>query len=67
MSLHSSCQHRPTATADAAALTNTIIKKLLNTAKNGIIPSQTITQAAQVALNRFDTAASVHYSAFHSK
>jgi len=65
LSLLRSCQHRASAVADAGALADTIIKKLLTQAKNGSIDSLQIVQTAQVALNRFDTVASVHYAAFH--
>lgn len=67
ISLHRSLQHRPSATADAGALSETIIKKLLNQVVKGRINSRIISQAAQVTLNRFDNAASVHYQAFHSR
>lgn len=65
LSLYRSCQHRPAALSDASALADTIISKLQAQIKNGIVDGQAIFQAAQVALNRFDTAASVHYQAFH--
>ena len=65
LSLHRSCQHRKTALADAQGLTDTIIKKILTQTSDGIINSQSIIQITQVALNRFDKAASVHYAAFH--
>jgi hypothetical protein len=32
---------------------------------NGAVSSRDIAQVAQVALNRFDKAASVHYQSFH--
>ncbi len=65
LSLHRSCRHRKTALADAQGLTDTIIKKILTQTSDGIINSQSIIQITQVALNRFDKAASVHYAAFH--
>ena len=65
LSLHRSLQHRPSALADAAALTETIIKRLQSSVKDGAIASRTIIQVCQVALNRFDKATSVHYQAFH--
>lgn len=65
LSLHRSCQHRSTALADAAGLTDTIIAKLRARAVAGQLDTRQIAQTAQVALNRFDTAASVHYQAFH--
>ena len=65
LSLHRSCQHRKTALADAQGLTDTVIKKILTQTEDGIVNSQLIIQITQVALNRFDKAASVHYAAFH--
>lgn len=65
LSLYRSCQHRLTALKDAAALRETIIQKLQPKFIDGLINSYTIAQVAQVALNRFDLAASVHYGAHH--
>jgi len=65
MSLYESCQHRSSAVVDATELSRTLIKKLQPRFKDGLISSQTITQVAQVALNRFDKAASVSYEAHH--
>ena len=65
LSIYSSCQHRPSALSDASALTETVIAKLLFTAAGGVLEAPAIAQTVQVALNRFDKAASVHYQAFH--
>ena len=65
LSLYDSCEHRPTALADAAALAETIIQKLAAQAKGGVLTTHQISQTAQVALNRFDKAVSVRYAALH--
>ncbi|MDL2341473.1 MAG: hypothetical protein QFB87_00115 [Patescibacteria group bacterium] len=65
LSLYNSLQHRPTALADASGLTDTVISKLSPQVQAGIVRPAQITQLATVALHRFDTAASVHYQAFH--
>jgi transcriptional repressor NrdR len=65
MSLYKSCEHRKTALNDAKGLADTVISKLPNYAVNGTISDSDIVRAAQVALNRFDKAASTHYQAFH--
>ena len=65
VSLMRSCQHRKTALADAQGLTDTVIKKLLPQISDGVVDSTVVLQISQVALNRFDNAASVHYQAFH--
>jgi transcriptional regulator NrdR family protein len=65
LSLYKSCEHRKDALSDAASLTDTVIKKLLTQVQNGVINRTHIIQVVQVALNRFDKAASVHYTAFH--
>lgn len=66
LSLLRSCEHRSAALDDAAGLTDTVIKKLLSQTEDGLLEAYQIAQTAQVALNRFDKAASVHYAAFHS-
>ena len=65
LSIYTSCQHRPSALSDARALTETVMSKLLFTAIDGILEAPAIAQTIQVALNRFDKAASVHFQAFH--
>ena len=67
LSIYSSCQHRPSALSDASALTETVIAKLLFKATGGVLEAPAIAQTVQVALNRFDKAASVHYQAFHHR
>ncbi len=65
LSLNKSLQHRHKALSDAVDLSHTIIKRLRSQFIDGMIDSQIIVQVAQVALNRFDHAASVHYEANH--
>jgi len=65
LSLFVSCQHRKTALEDAAGLTETVITKIGEHAKDAVISCRDIAQVAQVALNRFDKAASSHYAAYH--
>lgn len=65
ISINKSLQHRKASISDAGALTDTVIIKLALQAKNSTIKVASITQTAQVALNRFDKAASSHYQAFH--
>lgn len=67
LSLHRSLQHRKTAMGDSAALTDTVIRKIAGTVQEGVLEIDTILTATQVALNRFDKAASVHYQAFHQR
>lgn len=67
ISLQTSCGHRKTALSDAEALTETVIRKLTAYVSDGSIDKNDITQVAQVALNRFDKAASVHYAAHHRR
>jgi transcriptional repressor NrdR len=67
MSIYKSCQHRDTALTDASGLVGTIISKLHQSAHSSVIDARTIVQTAEIALNRFDNAASVHYRAFHRK
>lgn len=65
LSLYGSCEHRGTALSDARGLTDTVIGRLAARVKDGVVQASDITGVAQVALNRFDKAASVHYSARH--
>jgi transcriptional regulator NrdR family protein len=65
LSLHRSLQHRQTALEDAGGLADTVIKKLAGAVTDGVIESRTIVSSVQVALSRFDQAASTHYAAFH--
>jgi transcriptional regulator NrdR family protein len=65
LSLYRSCEHRETVLADVGALTDTIIDKLAVQVVNGGLDSRVISATAQVALNRFDDAASVSYQAYH--
>ncbi len=66
LSLHRSCQHRTDALKEAGGLAETVISKLADQASDGVIETRAIIQVTQVALNRFDKAASVHYRAFHN-
>jgi transcriptional repressor NrdR len=66
LSLYKSCEHRKTALDDAKGLSETIIRNLsAHHLDKGAIKKSDIAQVAQVALNRFDKAASVHYQSFH--
>ena len=65
LSLYQACGHRSTAQSDASGLTDTIIAKLLTSEPSGVIKSTRITSVAQVALNRFDKAASSYYAVRH--
>lgn len=65
LSLLESCKHRSTALADAASLADTVISQLAPHVTNGALTAKEIIISSQVALNRFDKAASTHYQAFH--
>lgn len=65
LSLYKSCEHRKTALEDAKGLTETVISRLAGRLSGGALSRQDIIGVAQVALNRFDKSASVHYAAYH--
>lgn len=65
ISLFNCLKHRKTAINDATGLTDTVIAKLSGAAKDGSLEAKTMQQTVQVALNRFDKAASIQYQAFH--
>lgn len=65
LSLHSSLQHRKTALADATALTDTVVARLLRQSQHGVLEDKNILTTAYLVLLRFDKVAAVHYDAFH--
>lgn len=65
ISVYESLRHRKTATSDATALTDTILVAL-QTSHAVVFASHQIREAVQGTLRRFDTAAAVHYEAFHT-
>jgi transcriptional repressor NrdR len=66
LSLYDSLRHRPTALRDAGGLVETVISRLVEHVSSGTIDARMIAQISQVALNRFDSAASISYQAFHA-
>jgi transcriptional repressor NrdR len=66
LSIYKSLGHRTLALEDATALTDTVMAKLLANAQDGLLEASDITTAAKTVLKHFDTAAAVHYTAFHS-
>lgn len=65
ISVHDCLRHRKTALRDATALTDTIIARLLPLADNGTLLREQIVTMAIATIEHFDTAASVHYAAYH--
>jgi transcriptional repressor NrdR len=66
LSLYDSLKHRKTATADASALTTTVISQVCSSSTPGLIPRSKLISTALSILEHFDKVAAVHYSAFHS-
>lgn len=65
LSIHDSLRHRPTAPADATALTTTIITRLHPLIEHAIIEREHIIAVAADVLEKFDPVAATHYQAFH--
>lgn len=66
LSLYEACRHRPKAVSDAAALTDTVIRKLIpRHIIDGTLKVDDIVRVTTGILRRFDKAAYVHYQAFH--
>ena len=66
LSIYDACKHRKTGAADASALTETVLGKLLHlSAKDGVIPRNALVSVVSETLQHFDMAASVHYLAYH--
>lgn len=66
VSIYESLKHRKTATADAGALTDTILETF-SQCPDTVILSQQIQNMALSVLRRFDQAAFVHYQAFYER
>lgn len=65
ISLHHACGHRRTAVPDAAALTDTIVAKLIHERDNGLVTKTEIRRVVLDTLSRFDQAAAIAYAAYH--
>lgn len=67
LSIYDACRHRPEAISDAAALTDTVLGKLVAMTRGtaGALMRETITTITADTLQRFDSAAHVHYRAYH--
>jgi len=65
LSVYDACRHRADAVTEATALTDTILSSLVLLAKDGLLRREDIIATCSTVLKRFDTAAAVHYAAFH--
>ncbi|MEO8785052.1 MAG: hypothetical protein ABI221_01890 [Candidatus Saccharimonadales bacterium] len=65
ISIYQSLRHRPTAPADAAALLQTVLSRLLPQISGGCLQRQQVVAATNHILKRFDRAAATSYLAFH--
>jgi transcriptional repressor NrdR len=65
ISIFESCKHRKTALADATALTDTVIGRLLLQIEDASLSKEKIRQTIVEILKNFDQPASVHYQAYH--
>ena len=66
LSIYDACRHRSSAVTDATALTDAIVAKLVrrNTG-HGVINRNEIVETVIEALRHFDSAAQVHFAAYH--
>ena len=65
ISIYESCKHRTDALSEASALTDTVLTGLLTNKTSGRLERNTIVKTVHDILQRFDTAAAVHYLAYH--
>lgn len=65
ISVYEACRHRKTATADARALSDTIINQLVHSKRTATLQRHQVIQVITEVLHRFDTAAAVQYAAYH--
>lgn len=62
-----SLKHRKSAYSDAAALTDTVIAKVLNAISGPGVDLKVITTITEQTLRNFDYAAATHYHAYYSE
>lgn len=67
LSLVNSLGHRMSPVADARALVDTIMQKLVKAAQNGSMKASDITAVTSAVLARFDSLAAAHYKAYHQE
>jgi transcriptional regulator NrdR family protein len=65
ISIYDSLKHRPTASSDAAALTETILNQLQPLIMEAALNRNDLVVITSETLQRFDTAAATYYSAYH--
>lgn len=65
VSILKSCEHRQDALQVAGALTNTAVAKIIEGVESGLVRPGSIAQQVLNILRRYDTAAAVHYEAYH--
>ena len=67
LDIYDACRHRQAPSSNAAALTDTVLSKLLASRRftGGIIDRNAIVEVTSVTLKLFDAAAYTHYLAFH--
>jgi len=65
VSVYESCRHRPSALADAGALTDTILGQILKTQSDtGVITLHNLTDITLQILQNFDSVAATYYRAY---
>ena len=66
LSMYEACGHRQEALRDAVALVETVIGQALrSSSQRGLITRHELIVIAYHTLKRFDSAAAVHYGAYH--
>ena len=63
--VYHSLKHRKTALADATALTDTIIGRVLPKVSDGIVEATDLIKTCAETLKRFDKTAAVYFAAYH--
>ncbi|HUS25742.1 MAG TPA: hypothetical protein VMY99_00125 [Nevskiaceae bacterium] len=66
LSIYDSCKHRSQAVADASALAQTVIGKLIKNTANGMVERSHVLAAAIEVLGNFDATAATVYKAYHA-
>jgi transcriptional regulator NrdR family protein len=67
LSMYKSCEHRKSAVDDAAALTDTVISKIVRTGTKSVVPASQLANLVYETLKNFDSASAVQFAAYHAE
>jgi transcriptional regulator NrdR family protein len=65
ISVYEACRHRKTASEDARALTDTVVKQLVGAKHSATVRRHHVVTVTTGVLERFDRVAAIQYLAYH--